>query len=440
MSGFLRLPDDVWRDILGNWLHIRELGCLDISLCGQSRSNFLVLLKSIKLSWPHRKNFPPSVFDWLFSKEVKLRRLVLKGNMFSQGDLIVRFHCEFVDEVYVDFSCTIFDGINNALRACKGITFLRFIDVYAIQALEPMVLAKLQTLIVEAGRSDEVPLLRELRSNCRQLCTLHIAQPISDSNALYELIALNPNLEDVHLMCYQSILAAITQHCPKIRSVLLNTRNNPVELLSIRDMLLQRPGLSYLEVESRKNRFVFTTDFLERSVFLKSYGHTNWDPSGLQALLSVIRDVKVFEYCGMQESFPVEAALGLRVSSGSTLKWVNLDGPRPGALEALFRDSLNITELTLRSTNIDCYPFFELYGYRLKRLQAYTELSILGVVNHLVKLPNLIYGQFTVQFEDEAEENWVEWIEPVARHINELVLIRSFEDDYFTFINGKLNS
>ncbi len=259
------VPDDISLCIFSNWLFVKDLIMLEISLDSESRANFVLLMRDPKLIFNNKSDTAcltnlqsnNKLYTWIKTKEIKLSCLSFhKAHGFYfpniSSTLWIKPNKAFLDvsqvtELTFRYIIAIKDktkflyigAMLSIIHNCKNLTKLTFkhslLCNSLVQSVEPQTLHRLTELhCATIFMLLDTVALQNLADNCRALKQLTLSfatqhNECSVNDTVYSLILNNKYMEVVRLefalTCNNRILDVIRSNCPNIKQVYIRTSN-----------------------------------------------------------------------------------------------------------------------------------------------------------------------------------------------------------------------
>lgn len=431
MCMVLKLPTDVCRLIVVEWLDVFDIGRLDVSFgLEQQRKYFHGILRDHPglslIQWQSAKS--SSVYEWIFNRGIKLTGLKFSEALVnSEGSISVPVNVDYIERVSIRYASRNIDvNINNFLATCKRMTHLRMTGVNNVDILPCGVLSQLRNLALFSCNVETSEFLKNICDHCTKLSRLDLEfNCIGHEHQLECILSNNPKLEVVSFQCRQSVLNNVHELCPLITSISISTPNSiSIELFPICQLFENRPVIQQLYVRSKYNTFSYLVD--EKNPELKTlkllqYGISFEEP----ALRQLFRTV------GAITSFSLHAAFEDVSHQPSVLQWMSVHGHALTAL-SLVSISIDMTENILLSCPCVEKLFvngrYNMHHILIPVMPRLMQVSCLGndlsggQMFQLIQAgTRLDSGTFEVQVS--PEEDLTEWLQAMSGLANHVALL-----------------
>lgn len=200
MSLLLKLPVDLLRPVLSEWLCFESLPCLDSAMCSSAlRPRYLEMLCFVDVSCVCYG--PKIVLKWINAKNMKLKALELRGPVSKAWNRALKSQWKNIVTVAV---CPWYSK-----------------DLSTVNSLKSSILAQLETLSFQGCHDHSMSDLGAIRLHCRKLRSLkYVFRPADEANPLLiEILTLNDQLQSVSLFINATILDYLSTRRPSFASL-----------------------------------------------------------------------------------------------------------------------------------------------------------------------------------------------------------------------------
>ena len=217
MSLLLKLPDDIFKCFLSDWISIKYWGMLDIVFTNvKHRPYFLQVMEILKLSSEFKTPCIIKFYQWIYSRNIILNSYVLGRNCISRcGDLLFDLKCANVLELHMDQinyeRCSFIGSFMNLHSLlCYSPVLLQF--------LSPSIMSQLQYLIVDGVVFNHLNVIAKIRDHCVSLISLKLCVIIPHDSAVHnslftDILIRNTKLKILSMSYYESVIETLTAHC-----------------------------------------------------------------------------------------------------------------------------------------------------------------------------------------------------------------------------------
>lgn len=373
------------------------------------------------------------MYEWIHQRGIKLIGLKISEKLCDWfGSLLIPVSTEYLQKVSIRYKLTVDlgQGMNDILASCDKLYFLRLENVAGAESLYSSTLSRLQTLTVVVDTINTPVFLNNLSTYCTNLISLTLEFICRDHEVeIAKILQVNRNLTCLTLKCRQSILFEVAQYCINLVDIVLKVPN-PLELVSIRNLLGLRPTIKRLFMASFSNSVSFNIEESGKTLkVLQDYQPFDEDTLGM--LLQQVGEVDCFHYSGPGLYLQTQqCVVDWAQSYGHYITQLTLVKIKADQIETLLSLCPNLSQFTVNS-NDDLVLLLFQYSESFIHL-SYTGYDI-RVTELRIVLPacsKLKYGRFDIAVTGSEVKGgqWISELSEAAKHIEVLELYCRFVD------------